>query len=177
MKKAISCLLVLTLPAAFLLSGCGAPEQTDDQNDIGIVSVPNPIVEAEDASALAELGLPIDAPGGAANVRYSIIGGEIAQVNFTLDGAEYTYRAARSEEDISGVYETFDDIEQGIEADGEDWCASITVKTVKDGGGALAGWRFDPVQFSLYTPDDISADAMGAVATRLAEQSYRSFVD
>jgi hypothetical protein len=139
------------------------------------MGIPNPIVEVSDASAFDELGLPIDAPEGAENVRYSIISGEIAQVNFTLDGADYTYRAANSEEDISGVYETFDDVEKSIEADGEDWSASITVKTVKDGDGALATWRYGSVQFSLYTPDEVSADAMGAVATQLAKNGYRSF--
>lgn len=67
----------------------------------------NPVIEQDSAKALADIGLPIDAPKGAADVQYFIIDGKLAQVDFTLDGKEYTYRASKSEEDNSGVYMEF----------------------------------------------------------------------
>lgn len=138
-----------------------APEQ---------VGMPNPVVEVTDATAFATLELGIDAPEGAENVRYSIISDSIAQVQFVQDGCAFTYRAAHSPDDISGVYETFDEQTQGLEVDGEDWYASIRIRTIRNGaGGALADWMYDDAWYSLYTPDSIALEMIGDLATELAE--------
>lgn len=169
MKKTLYILLALMLTA--MLSGCKPATEPEPQ-----VGLPNPIVEIEDASDFGKTGVSIDAPEGATDIRYSIISDQLAQVDFTLDGVTYTYRAAITEnedEDISGVYETFDE-ESAISVDGLDWYAIIVVKTMKDGNGALASWQYLPAQFTLYTADSVDAETITNLATVLAEKAYRS---
>ena len=48
-----------------------------------------------------KLGFTIDAPAGAENRYYCIYDGKIARVDFTLDGHEYTYEAAKLEGNFS----------------------------------------------------------------------------
>ena len=48
-----------------------------------------------------KLGFVIDVPEGAENVTYCIYDGEIACVDFTLDGHEYTYEASKLDGNFS----------------------------------------------------------------------------
>lgn len=169
MKKTLFIIFALVLTAA--LYGCKPATPPEPQ-----AGLPNPIVEVEDASDFEKLGVSIDAPEGATDVRYSIISDKLAQVDFTLDGASYTYRAAITEdeeEDISGVYETFDE-ESAISVDGLDWYAIIVIKSNEAGKGALASWQYLPAQFTLYTPDSVDSETITNLATLLAEKAYRS---
>ncbi len=164
MKKFLA--LVPVLIIFLLLFGCSGEPLSN-------TNLPNPIVDA-DAAGLAALGLPIDAPQNAQNISYSIISNQIAQVFFTADGVSYNYRAAKSEEDISGVYETFEDVHDVL-IDGDGWTAAITVKMVKEADGGLAAWRFGDTSFSLFTSDPVSAEALSHTAMALAEKAYIDF--
>ncbi|MDO4270074.1 MAG: stalk domain-containing protein [Eubacteriales bacterium] len=108
-------------------------------------------VETQDsAKALADIGLPIDAPTGASIVSYAIIGGNLAQVEFMMDGAAYTYRAAKTKDDISGVYPApFAGVpDSGLEM------------TAMPDGGFAGRWMDGEVQHSLVTFDlDYGQDA------------------
>ena len=162
-------ILLLIVSCIVMLCAC-APAPAES------LSLPNPVVDVDDAYAFDALSLPIDAPHNAQDARYSIISNEIAQVLFALDGISYTYRAAHTTEDISGVYESFDEpVAVLVDADG--WTAAITVKTVKGGNGALATWQLDDTGFSLYTSDIIIADTMSHVAMALAEHAFFSFAN
>ncbi len=169
MKRFIAILLAAALLTA---AGCTGTQTDGEAQDGDGVQIPNPIVEVEDAAAFEELGISFDAPEGAADVVYSIISDEIAQIQFTYGGRAYTYRAScvTDIEDMHGVYETFDDTEQGVEADGADWYASVRIRTV-DGGksGALASWSYDPVNYTLWTADEVDTEAISALAVGLAE--------
>ena len=168
MKKTLFIILALVFTAA--LSGCKPAAEPEPQ-----VGLPNPIVEVESASDFEKIGVSIDAPEGATNVGYSIISDKLAQVHFTLDGVAYTYRAAITQdedEDISGVYETFDE-ESAISVDGLDWYAIIVIKSNGTGKGAFASWQYLPAQFTLYTPDSVDTETFTELATALAEKAYR----
>ncbi len=164
--------LVIVLAAMLALSACGAPaapaapaaEESQSQ-------IPNPVVEADSAAMLADFGYPIDAPAGAEDISYSIIGNWIAQVQFTLNGCAYTYRAAiADEQDIAGVFETFDAEAVGFNADGDGCSVAADIRTV-DGGksGTLAVWTADEAQFSLYTSDETELAPFEDVILELAE--------
>ena len=106
--------------------------------------IPNPMVDAEDASAFADtLGFSIDAPAGASDVQYSIIGGQVAQVTFSADDAAYVYRAARTTEDISGVYPKpgFTGLADGM--------STMALPE----GGFVGGWMHGDIQYLLVTYD------------------------
>ena len=76
------------------------------------VGIPNPIHEVDQQGLLDATGISLVAPEGAENVRYSYIeltnDHPIAQMNFTLDGAEAYLRVQPTAElapiDISGLY-------------------------------------------------------------------------
>ena len=168
-KRTFIILFALMFAAALPLTGCSTKQNTGAQ-------IPNPIVEVQDSQAFEKLGLSITPPEGATDVTYSIIADRTAQIQFSLDGASYTYRTAISDdenEDISGVYEEFEEEENAMSVDGADWYAIIVVKTIKS-GGYLASWHYDKHLFTLYTPDKVEAETFNSLSTKLAESAYRS---
>ncbi len=116
--------------------------------------LPNPVVEVDDPLDFDVLGVVITPHEQATNISYSIIGGTIAQIVFTLDGETFTYRAAMTESDISGVYEIFDPLPQSLDLEGAGFKVTVLVRTIGNGRrGALAEWDFDGARYSFYTPN------------------------
>ena len=123
------------------------------------VELPNPIVEVEGAADFSDLGFIITPHQQADSASYSIIGGSVAQIIFTMGGDTFTYRGAVTTDDISGVYETFDPLPQTLDLEGPGFKVTLVVKTI-DGGakGALAEWSYEDVRYSFYTPDSTNFD-------------------
>ena len=102
--------LICLILAALLLAACGASEPEPTQEPA--VGMPNPIHEVDRQGLVDATGIPLDAPEGAEDVRFSYIeltnDNPIAQMNFTLDGAEAYLRVQATGElapiDISGLY-------------------------------------------------------------------------
>ena len=169
MKPVLSLLIAFAL---LTLAACGAPIASGDASVEPQAQLPNPLVSVDGPSAFEPLGVMIDAPEGAEGVAYVIIANEIAQVGFLLGGRAYTYRAACTDEAIDGVYETFDEQTLNMEADGADWYASVTVRTIGGGAkGALATFSYPPARYTLYTGDSVTASEIGELAVKLAERS------
>jgi len=93
--------LLLLLP---LLLFCGCRKKQ--------VEMPNPIVESSSEEILQKLGITFGIPKDAENIYYSIIAGELAQMDFIWQEAECTSRIKASTttelEDISGYYFEWD---------------------------------------------------------------------
>ena len=125
------------------------------------VELPNPIVEVEGAADFSDLGFIITPHQQADKASYSIIGGTIAQIVFTLDGETFTYRGAVTKDDISGVYESFDPLPQSLDLEGPGFKVSVLIQTI-DGGakGALAKWSYEDVRYSFYTPDQTDYESL-----------------
>lgn len=171
MKKILS--IVVALVLIFVFASCKklADEQAQSTNPAESataapeampepqVEIPSPIVEVEGAADFSALGFVITPHQQAKDVSYSIIGGEVAQIIFTLNGQTFTYRGAVTAEDISGVYEAFDPDPQSLDLEGPGFTVTIAVKTI-DGGakGALAEWSYADVRYSFYTPDSTNFD-------------------
>ena len=132
-----------------------APEATPEPQ----TQIPNPVVEVEGSADFSDLGFIITPHQQADSASYSIIGGNVAQIIFTLNDATFTYRGAVTTEDISGVYETFDPLPQSLDLEGPGFKVSIVVKTIEGGEkGALAEWDYEDVRYSFYTPDKTNFD-------------------
>ncbi len=183
MKKKVLLITSLALAAVLAVSGCSQravppsePTAAPVESPVASPStgIPNPIVEVESAADFEPLNVKIDAPEGATDVSYRIIGDKVAEITFTLDGVTYVYRSANTgtEEDISGVYTEFDE-RSDISVDGMDWYAIININTNKD-AGALARWQYLPVQFSLYTEDKVDAETFTNLATDLAYSAFKN---
>ncbi len=131
--------------------------------------IPNPMEELPSAEDFAELGVSIDAPEGATDVKYFIISGKLAQVSFTLDGRDFTYRCADEDEgDITGVYDEFRDEELAVNAEYPDGCIEVRIRTTID-GGRLATWENGGKTFSLFTVSEMSDDEITSLCLRLCE--------
>ena len=89
--------LVLVLAACVIL-----PRLTD-QGELSDppVMVGSPFKDVAGPEDFEKLGFTIDAPEGAENRYYCIYDGEIARVDFTLDGHEYSYEAAKLDGNFS----------------------------------------------------------------------------
>ena len=167
MKKILYIIMALALIFAFascqkavedqatpVESATLAPEATPEP----AVEIPNPIVEVEDSTDFYDLGFIITPHQQADEVSYSIIGGTVAQIIFTLDGQTFTYRGAITTEEISGVYETFDE-SRPFDLEGPDFTLNIGVRTINGGAnGALAEWTYEDTRYSFYTPDPSDYD-------------------
>ena len=89
--------LLLLLP---LLLFCGCKQKQ--------VEMPNPVVESSFEEIQEKLGITFGIPKDAENIYYSIIAGDLAQMDFIWQEAECTARIKPSTstelEDISGFY-------------------------------------------------------------------------
>lgn len=153
MKRYMVLFLVfaLCLPAA---TGCGAAElaasvlgaETPAETPQAPLMIPNPLREVEGPADFLPLGVAIDAPAGAEDVRYTVIANTIAEVDFTHSGAAVTLRAAKGEDDISGIYMNFDKTEQlSLAPSG----TAVTVSATA-AGETLALWQKDGISYSLF---------------------------
>ncbi|MCF0109742.1 MAG: hypothetical protein HUJ57_06715 [Erysipelotrichaceae bacterium] len=102
MKKLLIALLAM---ACVWTVGCAKKEEAPAETQEETTEVANPMKEAtvEDINNL--VGIEIKMPEGAEVTAAYIISDKVGEVRFTLDGKDYTYRAAKGdEEDISGLY-------------------------------------------------------------------------
>ena len=169
MKKVLSIIIALVL--IFVFASCkkaiddqaqsAAPTQSatvaSENTPESQVEIPNPIVEVDGSADFSDLGFIITPHQQANSASYSIIGGTVAQIIFTLNNQTFTYRGAVTSDDISGVYETFDPLPQSLDLEGPGFQVSVVVKTIDSGDkGALAEWNYEDVRYSFYTPDKTS---------------------
>lgn len=184
LHKPLAFLMVVCLLAVSLACGPKAEEDPEaaqiepqiieqaEQAGQG-TQIANPIVEVADASAFAPLGIRLNAPAGASDVRCSIISGTIAQIDFAYEDRAYTYRAASTNADIAGVYETFDEEVLALDAEGADWYANLSIKTIEEGKrGALVQWMYPPVQYTLYCANEVDVDELAELSMSLASEAY-----
>ena len=167
MKKFASILLALLL--LFVLASCNTDASAqlplDTASPVPVatpepeVALPNPIVSVESAIDFYDLGFIITPHQLADTAEYSIIAGKVAQIIFTLNRATFTYRGAVTQEDISGVFESFDPLPQSMLLVGPGFEVNVVVKTIGGGArGALAEWSYEDVRYTFYTPDSTDFD-------------------
>lgn len=120
-------------------------------------SIANPIVEIDSGEALSEaLGIPVVIPEGLAeDSAYSLIAGTIGQVRYQSKAlqTEVTYRlAAEMGEDISGIYESFDESRTRTLTVGEQDPVELTIRFTsgREPEGGLAVWSVDNRSYSLW---------------------------
>ena len=88
--------------AIVIVAGFAFPRFFDrSEPDDPPVMVGSPFEDVDGPEDFAKLGFAIDAPEGAEDRYYCIYDGTIARVDFTLDGHEYTYEAARLDGNFS----------------------------------------------------------------------------
>lgn len=127
-------------------------DQQDDENTM----VVNPYQEVDGPEAFEQdLGFRIDAPEGADDVLYIIITPDhIADVRFALEGHEYSLRACKENDDISGIY---GDVKKTEElGDGNN--AVLTVLGSGDESYLTISWTSGGVNYVLSNTDGASEE-------------------
>ena len=169
MKKVIALVLCL-VSLMFVLSSCKLKkEETEPEPEIvaptddGDTGVVNPMTEVDSPKTFQLGGFAITPPEGSTDIVCHYIDDySIAQVKFTYQGHEYTYRASTSLTDISGVYGTFKTDVISLNVGEGEYASTIEIKTT-DEDGRLCSWSLSPVTFSLFTPDKMTDDEIKAV--------------
>lgn len=120
-------------------------------------SMANPVVELDSGEALSEaLGMPVAIPEELAeDSAYSLIAGTVGQVRYQSKalGTEVTYRlAAETGEDISGIYESFDESRTRTLTVGDRDPVELTIRFTsgRDPEGGLAVWSVKNRSYSLW---------------------------
>ena len=126
-------------------------------------AVPNPRVEMADAGeAEAALGFPVRAPEGV-EAAYTVIGGTAGEALFNVGDIVCTLRAARTQDDISGLF-----MEMGAPAVEEhaagEGAVSVTHRATEENGGyGVYTWFVDDVQYCLVLHGEAGAMTAGEI--------------
>lgn len=159
MKKLV-CVLMLIAAMFLLLAGCSGG------NAEGEVGMPNPMVEHSSIDDIAKLlGVKMQAPDESTNVKYYLIGDTIGQIDFTLDGIDYTYRGGSADiENMAGIYGSDDAATVSYDA-----VCGESIVVSSNGDVCVANWTHsgETVQYSLS--GKANADVVGALAVKLCD--------
>ena len=144
--------LSLLLALLVALAGCAAAE-----------AVPDPREEVADASAVeTALDISFGAPEGVEAV-YTVIDGSTGEAAFTVGELECTLRAARTEDDISGLFMEMSEPTVEERALGEDAVSVSYRSTEENGGYDVYTWFVDDVQYCLVLHGEASVMTAGEI--------------
>ena len=160
----------------FCASGCssqkkknGLPE-ADGRAAVGTaLGIANPVVQSNPEEILEVLGIRFNEPEGASEVRYSIIGGKTAQMDFVWNGVECTARISGepSFTDISGMYFSWkSEISTKIER-----CDAV-VKLAESGGSTTGVCMWYDTVPGLMCSVSMKNDATQELLEAIARQVY-----
>lgn len=98
--------LILISIFMIMLVSCSGKKTAVNTTANKTVGLPNPVQESTAEEITERLNVKFAIPDGAKNIRYSIIAGNLAQMDFIWNEAECTARIQRNAEteDISGFY-------------------------------------------------------------------------
>ena len=152
-------------------SGCSLQKkknvlQDDDGTAVGIA---NPVVQSNPEEILEQLGIRFNEPEGASGVRYSIIGGKTAQMDFVWNGVECTARISGepSFTDISGMYFSWkSEISTKIER-----CDAV-VKLAESGGSTTGVCMWYDTVPGLMCSVSMKNDATQELLESISRQVY-----
>lgn len=153
--------LVTTLTIGFLHPFFAGDSEGNEPPVLG----GSPFGDVQSAADFEEkLGFVIDAPEGAENVTYCIYDGEIARVDFTLDGRGYTYEAAK----LDGNFSRADGEAVGSMALNAEYGATLDRVSLDTW---RAHWNRDDVSYYLTNFDGAEESAITEIADTLMKSN------
>lgn len=165
--------LVLILCAG-LVAGCSknklaetTEESTSEAAAESSAQLPNPMAEMEGPEDFEKIGVHMVAPSDGSDLRCFIINGEVAEMQFTIDGTAYTWRASDTAQDFAGIFERFKEEVITEEYTDGSHTAQIEIKTT-DSGGRLASWSWGSTKYTLYTSNEVTDAVIRDLALKLA---------
>ena len=180
MKKKIMLALMAMAMGAMVLTGCGSTSDQDApaSESTGVSEQPelaNPWTESDQQGVEAATGFTMTAPDGASDVSYSYMSDNgTAQMKYTLDGAEWTYRMMQADglTDISGMLYDWSAEEEGSVSG---MSAAYYTYAAPAGGTdddvQVVNW-YDAVVGVTYSLSAVSGDLDGIDMQAYAERLY-----
>ena len=169
-------LMLASVCVIFCASGCssqkkknGLPEADGRAADGTALGIANPVVQSDPEEILEVLGIRFNEPEGASRVRYSIIGGKTAQMDFVWNGVECTARISGepSFTDISGMYFSWkSEINTNVGR-----CAA-TVKLAEAGGSTIGVCLWYDTVPGLMCSVSVKSGATQELLEELSRQVY-----
>lgn len=169
-------LLLASVCVIFCTSGCssqkkknGLPESDGRAAGGTALGIANPVVQSDPEEILEVLGIRFNEPEGASRVRYSIIGGKTAQMDFVWKGVECTARISGepSFTDISGMYFSWkSEINTNVGR-----CAA-TVKLAETGGSTTGVCLWYDIVPGLMCSVSVKSGATQELLEELSRQVY-----
>ena len=171
---------IALLLAAVLLLGCVLT--ACDEDDVKAVEqvveateqsagLANPMVETDAKGFVEQVGAELNVPQGATDVKYYVIDKTLGQMDFKLNGMDFTARVKSSDkfEDISGMYCTWD-AEEDCTICGFD---GRQMRGKTDGSAVDVCLWYDVVPGLMYSLTAQAKDLSGFDPTAVAEQVYK----
>ena len=164
-------LMLASVCVIFCASGCSSQKKKNGlpEADGTALGIANPVVQSNPEEILEVLGIRFNEPEGASGVRYSIIGGKTAQMDFVWNGVECTARISGepSFTDISGMYFSWkSEISTKIEL-----CDAV-VKLAESGGSTTGVCLWYDIVPGLMCSVSMKNDATQELLEAIARQVY-----
>lgn len=148
-----------------LLGGCSQVEHKSAEMEREETPPLDPAVEVEGIEAFARLGADIDVPAGAENAKYYIISDRIAEIQFSQNGVQYSYRASQMDE-ATGVQGEPQEVE-----DVQAVAGSQVIPIQKMDSGYVALWKWGELTYSLIAEDSADVGMVRSLAEELARET------
>lgn len=164
-------LMLASVCVIFCASGCSSQKKKNGlpEADGTAFGIANPVVQSNPEEILEVLGIRFNEPEGASGVRYSIIVGKTAQMDFVWNGVECTARISGepSFTDISGMYFSWkSEISTKIER-----CDAV-VKLAESGGSTIGVCMWYDTVPGLMCSVSVKSGATQELLEELSRQVY-----
>ena len=169
-------LMLASVCVIFCASGCSSQKKKNGLTEADgraaggtALGIANPVVQSDSEEILEVLGIRFNEPEGASGVRYSIIGGKTAQMDFVWNGVECTARISGepSFTDISGMYFSWkSEISTKIER-----CDAV-VKLAESGGSTTGVCMWYDTVPGLMCSVSVKSGATQELLEELSRQVY-----
>ena len=149
------------IAALMLFTACGKQETTQTQTEMTTQSAEavetttaEPLKVLESPEPFLDIGVFVDAPQDAKDVSYSILEGDIAEIDFTYHEVQYVLRGSVTDKqldfDINDDYDITEDTIDNSERQ------AVIKNTV--GGLRACFWRFNDANYVLMSRQNVDKD-------------------
>ena len=153
--------------AIVIVAGFTFPHFFDrSESDNPPVFVGAPFEDVDGPEGFEKLGFTIDAPENAENLYYCIYDGKIARVDFTLNGHEYTYEAAK----LDGNFSRAEGDAVGSTALNAEYGATLDCLSPDTW---RAHWNYNDISYYLSSFDRPSEENITEIAQELIAASCK----
>lgn len=163
MKKTM---ILLTL--AVLMTGCGSKKTNDSDIEMTTettietseTTTAEPLVVVDTPEAFLDMGIFIDAPSGAEKISYSILNGNMAEIDFQYSSVQYVLRGTKTKEQLDfDINDEYDSLEDTI----DNGTRQAVIKTTV-GGNHVCFWQYDGVNYALMSLQGVDKDEFTKLA-------------